>query len=313
MSYMTEKPLVSILIPVYNREDLIRPCIESALEQTYENTEIIVVDNKSTDNTWNVVKEYARNYPKVKAFQNEENIGPVRNWLSCMNHATGKLGKILFSDDLMYETYLEKTVPLLTDNVSLVFSMVEIGEGRGQGNVSYRYKERTCRIESREFLRDSLLSKLGLVSPGAALFRLSDLRKNLRYGDNVIPSPTIYDFDRHGAGPDLWLYLAAAGQYDQVAYVDEVLCLFRAHPGSISIMDSKLQYLDKCYFQARIAYCEERMPEMTEAVLCRRWMKDLKKTKKIISFRKWANSYVQNGMQYEVSVSLVIKSLIEWM
>ena len=57
-----DKKLVSILIPVYNREHLIIPCIESALAQTYKNIEIIIVDNNSTDGTWNICKEYAKNY-----------------------------------------------------------------------------------------------------------------------------------------------------------------------------------------------------------------------------------------------------------
>jgi len=51
------RPLVSILIPVYNREKLVQKAIESAINQTYKNIEVIVVDNKSTDKTYEVLKE----------------------------------------------------------------------------------------------------------------------------------------------------------------------------------------------------------------------------------------------------------------
>ena len=53
-----ENPLVSILIPVYNREKYIGEAIESAINQTYKNIEVIIVDNCSTDNTWKILQDY---------------------------------------------------------------------------------------------------------------------------------------------------------------------------------------------------------------------------------------------------------------
>ena len=302
-----KQPLVSILIPVYNREILLKPCIESALAQTYENTEIIVVDNQSTDGTWDLCREYAAKYPKVKVYRNEENLGPVGNWLSCMNHASGELGKILFSDDLMYEMYLEKTVPCLNENVGLVFSSVEIGPERGLGIASYRYMDHTGQIESRKFLVSCLMDKFGLVSPGAALFRLADLRKNLCYGDKVIPSPTIHDFDRHGAGPDLLLYLLTAGQYENVAFVDEVLGLFRSHEGSISIQDKKQQYLGKCYYQAKIVYAEEHMPELAEKIMNRKWLAEIKKNKSWQGFQRFCQAYTERPDSYKLRYGFLLR------
>lgn len=52
-----ENPLVSILIPVYNREKYIGEAIESAINQTYKNIEVIIVDNCSTDNTWKILQD----------------------------------------------------------------------------------------------------------------------------------------------------------------------------------------------------------------------------------------------------------------
>ncbi|WP_157833306.1 glycosyltransferase family 2 protein [Selenomonas ruminantium] len=301
-----KQPLVSILIPVYNREALLRPCIESALAQTYENTEIIVVDNQSTDGTWDLCKEYAAKYPKVKVYRNEKNLGPVGNWLSCMNHANGELGKILFSDDLMYETYLEKTVPCLKEKVGLVFSSVEIGTEPGRGMVNYRYKEETNLYKSECFIKELLLGNFGLVSPGAALFRLRDMKINLCYGTEIIPSPSIHDFDKHGAGPDLWLYLSIAGKYPQIAYFDEPLCFFRVHDGSITMTDSKTRYLDKCYFQTRIAYCEScfdkiRGQMLAEWMLKNEWRKYLRESHRWMGFYEFASQYTLDIHRYNIS------------
>jgi len=55
---MKDKPLVSIVIPVHNGEEYIKEAIDSCLNQTYENIEIIVVDDKSTDNTLKILQEY---------------------------------------------------------------------------------------------------------------------------------------------------------------------------------------------------------------------------------------------------------------
>ena len=72
-------PAISVLIPLYNAEKFIAQAIESVLNQTYTDFELIIVDNCSTDRS----VEIARNYEsdkRVKIFENDENIGAVRNW-----------------------------------------------------------------------------------------------------------------------------------------------------------------------------------------------------------------------------------------
>lgn len=85
--------LVSILIPVYNRENLVGETIESAINQTYKNIEIIIVDNCSTDNTWQVLQDYAQKDNRIRIFQNPENIGLVRNWERCIDVANNRYYK----------------------------------------------------------------------------------------------------------------------------------------------------------------------------------------------------------------------------
>ena len=63
---------ISILIPTFNRERYIKEVITSALNQTYKNIEIIVVDNKSTDNSWAILKDLAKNDGRIKLFQKRQ-------------------------------------------------------------------------------------------------------------------------------------------------------------------------------------------------------------------------------------------------
>ena len=103
MNSLTAPPLVSIIIPVYNRKKLVVESVESALIQGYGNFEVVISDNCSNDGTW---EECIRRYesdPRVVLVRNSENIGPVPNWLAAALAASGDYVKILFSDDLLLD------------------------------------------------------------------------------------------------------------------------------------------------------------------------------------------------------------------
>jgi glycosyltransferase involved in cell wall biosynthesis len=232
--------LVSILVPVYNREHLIKETVQSALNQTYKNIEIIVVDNQSTDNTWEILQKLASQYERIKIFQNETNIGPVRNWKRCIDEANGEYGKILWSDDLIAPEFLDKTVPYLVNNdVGFVFTGTEIFIDGTNKQSSHYFIGETGIYESEKYINGVLFDGGYPVSPGCALFRLKDLRKNLLVD---IPNKVNSDFSMHAIGNDLLIFLLTANQYKNFAFVNEKLAFFRAHDGSISIQsdDGKL-------------------------------------------------------------------------
>ncbi len=69
-----EKEKISVIVSVYNTRKYVKKCIESILNQTYENLELILVEDKSTDHSLEILKEY-ENHPKVLLIENEENKG----------------------------------------------------------------------------------------------------------------------------------------------------------------------------------------------------------------------------------------------
>ena len=271
---------VSVLIPVYNRQNLIGLCIQSALDQTLAPLEIVVVDNASTDATWEVCQSFAQRDERVRIFRNERNIGPVRNWKRCIDEARGEFGKLLFSDDLIYPTFLEKTVPYLVDStVGLIFTAVEIGSEIGQTVITVDGVGIPTIFPAADFIRDSLLGA-SVLSPGNALFRLTDLKRNLM---TEIPSPSIGDFPDHGAGPDLLLFLLTARQYPQVAHLNEPLCLFRSHSGSITISSDRW-YLFRRQQQARIWFATTyENDKISAALLASMWLAECKNEKRFLS------------------------------
>lgn len=227
--------LVSILIPTYNREKLIRETLKSAAEQTYDALEIVVVDNASTDSTWTIISEAARKDTRIRAFRNETNIGPVRNWLACAEQARGKYAKILWSDDLLHPRFLELTVPPLSDpTVGFSYSAVSIfedGAQPSQGKPHYDTLEDGNHASS-VFINGALLCGPFPLSPGCALFRTDDLRKNL-WRD--VPNRIGSDFKSHAIGNDLLLFLLTARDYPRFHTTTQRLAYFRDHSDSISI------------------------------------------------------------------------------
>lgn len=233
-------PLVSILIPVYNREQLVRECIASAQEQTYGNIEIIVCDNASTDRTWDVVQEFARSDTRIRSFRNESNVGPVRNWLRCVSEAKGDYVKILFSDDLISPRCVEVLLSVFRDDVAFSYSPALITDTvSGSGRLAYDSGDSAI-YSTQRYLE--LLSKgIAPFSPCAGLFRTSDVKKNLY---DALPTKFARDYWKHGAGPDVMLFALTAMDYPKVAYVNTPLVSFRAHGASITIANQGNEVLD---------------------------------------------------------------------
>ncbi len=98
---MKNEPLFSIAIPTYNRLSFLRRALESALSQTYQNIEIIVLDNASTDGTYEYLLEMAKQYSHIKVITNAGNIGFVKNVQQIPDHTHGKYLNVLSDDDYL--------------------------------------------------------------------------------------------------------------------------------------------------------------------------------------------------------------------
>ncbi len=95
-------PLVSVLMTAYNRELYIAEAIESVLAQDYENFELIIVDDCSSDNTLEIAKSYQKNDSRIHIYENEKNLGDYPNRNRAASYAIGKYLKYLDADDVLY-------------------------------------------------------------------------------------------------------------------------------------------------------------------------------------------------------------------
>ncbi len=113
-------PKVSVCVPTYNYAHYIGECIQSVLDQTYEDWELVIVDNHSSDSTAEVVRSFTD--ARIRYLENEENIGLVRNWNRCVSLATGDYVAILPSDDAYLPRMLERSVAMLDAYPSIGFT-----------------------------------------------------------------------------------------------------------------------------------------------------------------------------------------------
>ena len=111
---INNQPLVSVHLPVYNIDQYIIDALESILNQTYENIEICIGDNASTDKTIEILKTYKKKYPdKIKLVLNDINLGFAGNCNKVLDLCSGEFVAFFHGDDLMEPEKIEKQVDFM--------------------------------------------------------------------------------------------------------------------------------------------------------------------------------------------------------
>ena len=107
-----ELPIISVVVPVYNVEKYLEKCLNSILEQTYKNFEVILVDDGSSDCCFNICEQYAKKDTRIKAFHKKNGgLADARNY--GIKRAIGNYITFIDSDDFVKKEYLEFLLSLL--------------------------------------------------------------------------------------------------------------------------------------------------------------------------------------------------------
>lgn len=125
-SIETPQPLVSVLMTAYNREKYIEDAIDSVLESTYSNFELIIVDDCSTDRTVEIIRNYEKNDTRIKVHINKQNLGDYPNRNKAASYAKGKYLKYVDADDKIYPWGLEILVFYMERNPDAGFGLCSI-------------------------------------------------------------------------------------------------------------------------------------------------------------------------------------------
>jgi glycosyltransferase involved in cell wall biosynthesis len=125
---MTEskKPIISIGLPVYNEEKFLQKKIESILNQTLQDFELIISDNASTDKTKEICQEFLKKDSRIRYFRQEENIGSVKNFEFVVKEAKCKYYVSTSADDQISNNYLEYNLEVIKTNKNCIGSVGKI-------------------------------------------------------------------------------------------------------------------------------------------------------------------------------------------
>ena len=227
---MEKDILVTVIIPNYNHAVFLDERIRSVLNQTYKNFEVIILDDKSTDNSVDVINTYRSNLHVKNIIVNEDNSGsPFLQWEKGIKHAEGEVIWIAESDDFCKEDFLERMVPYFKDaNCSLAIckSMLVNSAGEELGFLEIQNNSSSFNIEGNLFIRRYLRHFNFVVNASAALFRKSAL-------NNICNEYTKY----HGCGD--WLFWAEIAKCGRVIYVNQALNSYRQHSQSTTSLSVK--------------------------------------------------------------------------
>ncbi|WP_209329407.1 glycosyltransferase [Lunatimonas salinarum] len=204
-----QTPLVSIAICTYNGEKYLAEQLESLLRQTYTPLEIVLVDDRSTDGTWQLANQYAIRFPQLRVLQNTENLGYQKNFEKALGLCLGTFVCPSDQDDIWEPSKVEKLVSQIGDNLLIYHDSLFVNkDGLSLG----RYMSDEFTMISGSNPQAFLF--FNCVSGHALMVRKSLLETTLPF-----PSLGVYDH-----------YLAfMASTRGQIAYVPEPLVMHRRH------------------------------------------------------------------------------------
>jgi glycosyltransferase involved in cell wall biosynthesis len=213
-------PILSIGLPIYNRAGLLRKSIDSLLDQTFKDFDLIISDNASTDDTEAICREYAQRDRRIRYYRNASNIGAPRNFNRTFELSSGKYFKWATSDDLCGPHLLELALCVLERNPATVLCYAKSMIIAEDGSPIEEYEDKlhlTERQASQRFTR--LLNTIGLCHQHQGVIRSAALRQTAMLKDHI------------GSDVNLLAELSLYGQFHELS---ERLFFRRLHPDASS-------------------------------------------------------------------------------
>ncbi len=274
----SNKPTLSIGLPVFNGERYLKEALDSILAQTFDDFEVVISDNASTDSTQKICREYEAKDSRVHYYRNGVNFGVSKNYNRVFELSSGEYFKWTNYDDLYAPEYLQKCISLLDKDKSVVLchsKAYRIDEyGKVVGNYDHRTLPKTASFEPHERFAD-LISLRNPCWAVLGVGRADSLRKTPLLGSYI------------GADRNL---IAEIGLIGRIVEIEDHLFFRRDHPQAYTrkFCENKLaintdRYAEQLYYWRQRDWinfpnwkdCEEffksvnRVPlKLSERLLC---------------------------------------------
>lgn len=270
-------PKISVCIPVRNGGKYLHIAIDSVLRQTYTQYELIVIDNASSDDTFQWVEQLATENSKIKLFKNEKNIGLIENFNACLCKATGEYIKFLCADDVLMPNCLEQMLCALEANKSA--TLVTVGRllvNQHDDVLALKnYSKYEVLVGGKDAINRCLFGTNYIGEPSATMFRRGAFEE--RFDVNL---PHLVDLE-------MWFRLLETGD---LVSIPQSLCSIRRHELQMTrhniqsgiLIEDNVQlfdmYKDKLYVKHTWLVTIERKMRMAYRVwICRKSIKNERK------------------------------------
>lgn len=215
MTTLNQRPLVSIILATYNGERFLKEQLDSLLQQSYKNIEIIAIDDCSIDNTVTLLKQYASHYSHITVIENEQNLGHVKNFEKGFLLAKGEYIAPCDQDDVWLFNKIEILVNAIANN-AIVYCDSEFIDDKGKS-----LNQKMSDIKNlTDFDNPLMYIEVGISALGHAML----INKNVVM--QALPFPAIFSHDN-------WLGFVATFN-SSVKFVDQILVQYRRHNANLT-------------------------------------------------------------------------------
>lgn len=256
---MKKKLKVSIVVPIYNVEKHLNKCVDSILEQTYQNIEIILVDDGSPDNSGKICDEYVKQDTRIKVIHKKNaGLGYARN--SGIEIATGDYIYFVDSDDYIEKTLIEECIKEIEKNKSeiVIFGMQRVDD---QGNI---ISNKIPTAKKEKYIKQEVTE---IILPNALGMSTLD-KNNINIGPSawstMISLKIIKKLDwrfvseREIISEDVYSILNLYNEVENVSIINKALYNYRINPSSLTQVYRQDRFeKNNIFYQKAIEQCEK--------------------------------------------------------
>lgn len=211
-----QKPLVSIICLCYNHEQFVVESLNSVLNQSYKNIELIIADDCSTDSSEKTIKNWLENYPEIPFISNKTNLGNTKTFNKALKIAKGNYVIDLAADDILMPNCVEKQIDTFLNSnqkkLAIVYGNAEIISENNQ-HLRYYYEvnheKKVLKKPATGDIYSSILSQSSMICSVASMVKREVLDELKGYDENL-------------AYEDLDLWIRTARNYN-FEFIDSVL------------------------------------------------------------------------------------------
>ena len=290
------KPDISVIMSVYNGEDYLAEAIQSVIDQTFQNWELIIINDCSRDSTPEILADFAAKDARIKLHNNEVNLRLPTSLNKAISLATGKYIARMDADDICLPDRLEKQFRFMEENSDVALSSCRFMTVK---NGVYASGGAGGRCDN-DALRAMLLVANPILHPG--VIARAEVMKQFLYDTTLTCTEDL----------ELWTRMVAQGQ--KIRILPECLLIYRLHDKQITSTTRERQHTEVLKIQNKFyaALLQQMDPRTQEFYISGVYFKDKADIQKFLAYAKWLRSATSENFHKESVNYALLEILAEY-